>query len=163
MEYRFICEQCGKENIFTGQKAATARYINQRFCNVKCSNKWKSGDNHPKPWLGKSLPEEMKERIKKNVPRGSDSPFWKGDDVGYAALHMWIKKYKHKVDKCEICGSNDDLVLANISGKYKRDVDDFLWLCKKCHYSYDGMHSILQPFRKMSKHYRQRDSKGRFV
>ena len=33
----------------------------------------------------------------------------------------------------EICNKKKKLDLANISGEYKRDVNDFEWLCRSCH------------------------------
>ena len=57
---------------------------------------------------------------------------WKGDKVGYLGLHLWIKKYKPKLDYCEKCGNKGKTELANISGDYKRDINDFMWTCRKC-------------------------------
>ncbi|MCK5625044.1 hypothetical protein KAI04_04330 [Candidatus Pacearchaeota archaeon] len=66
---------------------------------------------------------------------------WKGDNVGYSALHDWVKSNKEFLGKCEICGleSNNRRIIeaANISGEYKRDINDFVWLCRSCHYWFD--------------------------
>jgi len=69
---------------------------------------------------------------------GENNPYWKGDNVGYYPLHQWIKKYKPKPQFCVICGINPPYDLANISGKYKRDVNDFKWVCRRCHMEEDG-------------------------
>lgn len=69
--------------------------------------------------------------------RGKDSPLWKGDKASYSAMHKWIRRQKTKSDCCEKCGKIGRLELANISGKYKRDVNDFEWLCIKCHRNMD--------------------------
>jgi len=66
------------------------------------------------------------------------NPIWKGDKVGYRALHRWVERNKNKSDFCEKCKIYHPLDLANISGKYKRDINDFEWLCRKCHMSEDG-------------------------
>lgn len=62
---------------------------------------------------------------------------WKGDGVGKDALHFWIKRRLVKPSNCDICGKEKILDLANKSGKYIRSLDDWLWLCKKCHYWFD--------------------------
>lgn len=58
---------------------------------------------------------------------------WKGDKVGRVALHLWIKKRLPKPTLCPICKKFPPLDLANISQKYKRDINDFEWLCRSCH------------------------------
>lgn len=64
---------------------------------------------------------------------------WKGDAVGYAALHTWIKRRKKRPSCCEICGiEKPRLDLANISGKYLRDLADWEYLCRRCHMKKDG-------------------------
>ncbi len=66
------------------------------------------------------------------------NPVWKGDDVGYEALHEWIKTHKQKPKICEECHKEPVYDLANISGEYKRDISDYEWLCRKCHMTKDG-------------------------
>lgn len=69
---------------------------------------------------------------------GEKNSMWKGDDVGYGSLHEWIKTYKPKSKLCECCGKKSPFDLANISQTYKRDIDDYEWLCRRCHMSKDG-------------------------
>lgn len=64
---------------------------------------------------------------------GNSNGQWKGDNVGYSSLHEWVTKHKPKTALCENCKKNKSYDLANISGKYKRDLNDFEWLCRKCH------------------------------
>lgn len=74
----------------------------------------------------------------RDLARGERHPFWKGDAVGYHALHHWVRKYKNKPDSCNHCGSSEKrLEWANISKQYRRDLDDWIALCKKCHMAYD--------------------------
>ena len=83
--------------------------------------------------------------VKFNIPRRSLSkskennkhPQWKGKNVGITALHDWIRKNKMKPENCEICGEKKKLELSNISGEYKRDVNDFQYICHQCHMIYD--------------------------
>ncbi len=78
-------------------------------------------------------------------------PMWKKDNVSPSALHIWIKYRKPKPKVCPICKKEKRMCLANISQKYKRDINDYEWLCYKCHfekyhsgsnsYSWKGGHS----------------------
>lgn len=68
---------------------------------------------------------------------GKFNPYWKGDKVGYSGLHEWIRKRLIKPNSCQFCGKNKPLDLANISQKYKRELTDWIWLCKKCHFYQD--------------------------
>ena len=52
--------------------------------------------------------------------KNSGNPFWKGNNVQYEGLHGWIRRYKHKPKKCNICKKKPPYDLANISGKYLR-------------------------------------------
>lgn len=67
-----------------------------------------------------------------------DNPKWRGDKVGNRALHTWIKRHKSKPEVCENCKIARPYDLANISHQYKRDINDFKWLCRKCHFDFDG-------------------------
>ena len=69
---------------------------------------------------------------------GKKNSMWKGDNVGYAALHGWVREHKLKPKLCENCNINKPYDLANISGEYKRDINDFEWICRNCHMKKDG-------------------------
>lgn len=88
-----------------------------------------------KPSWNKGLTKNINTGVKKisEAKMGNKNPMWKGDDVKYEALHTWIKRHKPRPITCEICNNNTPYDLANISGEYKRDVNDFQWLCRKCH------------------------------
>lgn len=68
---------------------------------------------------------------------GKKARRWKGMEAGYVAKHMWIKKHYGKASKCE----NPDCTYenpkrfewANVSGEYRREVDDYIQLCPSCH------------------------------
>ena len=68
--------------------------------------------------------------------------------IGYYALHAWVKKQIIKPNECEKCGlipSNGKdgrslLDLANKSGEYRKDLEDWLWLCRKCHMHFDDVY-----------------------
>lgn len=80
---------------------------------------------------------------KENI--GEKNQEWKGDAVGYTALHDWVKRNKPKQDYCTDCKQpKNRLQLANISQQYKRDINDFEWLCVSCHMRKDGRLDNLQ-------------------
>ncbi len=64
---------------------------------------------------------------------------WKGEKVSYRTLHNWIVNNFGKADHCEHCGKTDAKRYdwANISGEYKRDISDYIQLCRKCHIKFD--------------------------
>jgi len=106
-------------------------------------------------WTGKKRSEETKEKLREkgklNPPNkdyfknhkfvGINHANWKGDKVGYYALHTWVQRTLGKPETCEHCGKTGlkgrAIQWANKSGKYKRKVTDWLRLCTKCHYNYD--------------------------
>ncbi len=107
----------------------------------------KLSDSHlgQKAWnKGKKASKETIEKnrvahLGKNV--GEESPSWKGDDVGYSGLHMWVRKVLGEPEKCEHCYKNGlkgmQIHWANKSRAYLRDVSDWLRLCASCHKKYD--------------------------
>ena len=86
--------------------------------------------------LGRKHTEESKEKMK-----GKNNYGWKGDDVGYSALHSWVKRNLGKPTKCEHCRKDGltgkKIHWANIDHQYKRNLDDWIRLCCKCHIKYD--------------------------
>jgi len=67
---------------------------------------------------------------------------WNKDKInlnaGTDAIHIWVRKRKPKPKFCVECKKVPPRDLSNISGEYKRDVNDFEWLCRKCHMTKDG-------------------------
>ena len=83
---------------------------------------------------------ERTEEWKLNIAKaklGNKNPQWKGDKVGMIALHNWVRRHKVKPKYCECCKLVEPYDLANISQKYKRDINDFEWLCRLCHMKKD--------------------------
>ena len=75
--------------------------------------------------------------------RGKLNANWKGNDVGYGALHDWLKLRLGKPRICDNCVTTKakKYEWANISGLYKRDITDWKRLCVSCHRILDG-HAI---------------------
>lgn len=117
--YRRNCDYC--------ELSYDKEYIT-RFCSRKCFyNSLLIISFHPQ-WRARQSFALSNEK----------NPNWSSDEVGYQGLHRWIRNHKEKSEFCENCGKQSLLDLANISGEYKREINDFKWLCKKCHMIYDG-------------------------
>lgn len=69
---------------------------------------------------------------------GEKNQNWKGSDVGYTAIHDWVKWWLKKPSQCQRCNEDKPLDLANKSQKYLRDLSDWEWLCRRCHMETDG-------------------------
>src|SRR5215211_6957289 len=83
-----------------------------------------------------SKEERMKIRLSK---LGEKNKMWKGDKVGYEALHDWVIKRKPKPEYCEICFKVPPYDLANITGILNRELRNWGWFCRKCHMYYDNI------------------------
>lgn len=75
---------------------------------------------------------------------GENNPAYKGDSVGYFALHDWVRRRIKKPKLCVACKQREARDLANISGTYQRDLSDWEYLCRKCHMDKDGRNEQLR-------------------
>lgn len=74
------------------------------------------------------------------------NPSWRGNEVSYSGIHMWIRKKLGKPANCHQCKIRNKkardgrsyLQWANISGKYRRNPIDWFTLCPSCHAHYDN-------------------------
>ena len=113
------------------KKLFQPRVCIQKFCSKKCSDNAKIGIT---TWSkGKKAPWAT----------GEKNFNWKGDDVGYSGLHYWVVSRLGKPTTCWHCGKSNlhgnSIQWANKSHTYKRDVNDWLRLCVKCHRKYDSL------------------------
>jgi hypothetical protein len=69
---------------------------------------------------------------------GKDNYNW-NENAGYHGVHFWVYRTLGKPKKCLECGVTERLQWANISGKYKREIDDWKSLCVVCHRKFDGL------------------------
>lgn len=88
--------------------------------------------------------KEIKKKMG-DAQRGVKSVHWKGMNAGYHQKHTWIHLNYGKASKCENCGLTKIpkgfkryFEWANISKEYKREVEDYLQLCIKCHRAWDS-------------------------
>jgi hypothetical protein len=79
--------------------------------------------------------EQATERIRAvaTAATGEQHHSWKGTDVTYGALHIWVRKNKTKIGVCSVCGQERYTEWANVGHDYSRDLDDYIEVCKSCH------------------------------
>lgn len=106
-----ICENCKTD--FNKPQCHIKR-VKHHFCKRTCRNEW--------------------QKIRMS---GKNNPRWIGDQVGYVALHYYIKARLAKPLFCSNCGLKKKLDLSNKSGKYSRNINDWAWLCRSCHNYHD--------------------------
>lgn len=90
------------------------------------------------PW-NKGLQTSIEVREKQSKAHLGKKPWNKGlfDLDTYYGLHNWVKQTLGKASKCEFCGRKDYISWANKSNTYQKELNDWIQLCKKCHYNYD--------------------------
>ena len=122
------CLYCKKVFYKTSNISQTVWEIKRRFCSSRCR--------------AKTLPSNRKGKGGLKYS-GENHPGWKGDKVGYFALHDWVIRKLGQPDTCRQCGrsglAGHKIQWSNISGKYKRDLTDWIRLCTKCHVHIDGI------------------------
>lgn len=67
-----------------------------------------------------------------------NNPMWKGKNVGYSALHGWVKERLPKPKLCSKCKKAKPYDLTNKTGKYIRKLSHWEWLYRRCHMKEDG-------------------------
>ena len=80
----------------------------------------------------------MKKESFLGINKADKNGQWKGDNVGYHAVHAWVNKHITLPKVCVNCRSEKNIDLANISQKYKRALSDWEYLCRSCHMYKDG-------------------------
>ena len=106
---RRICKVCGATFYKHPCRILTGRGT---YCSISCHSRDRLGEKHGQ---------------------------WKGDKVGYEALHAWVRRRFGKPDHCEDCGATEvRFEWANKSRTYKRDRLDWMMLCISCHRKHDA-------------------------
>ena len=72
---------------------------------------------------------------------GKDNPMWKGDNIGYAAIHIWLQVNFGVASKCEALdcvGASQHYEWALLKGKtHQRRRENYQEMCVSCHRKYD--------------------------
>jgi len=116
-----ICLYCGKEFVSTDSNGSIGR---RKYCSARCSG--------------------LSTGFKVGQTKGNNNIMWKGNKVGYHGLHCWLTRNYGQPKQCVVCGENRPnkrYEWANISKKYKRDITDWIRMCKKCHNDYDKVNA----------------------
>lgn len=125
------CEVCNEEmHIYK-------YYEGKRFCSSKCRASKLPMPFNPYPKGSTPWNKGIKWDKLSQARQGSGNPMWKGDDVSYSQLHKWVNSKKLRPKRCEKCGEERKLHLSNLSYEYKRDLDDWAYLCVPCHSARD--------------------------
>lgn len=51
----------------------------------------------------------------------------------YRAIHKWARRNVPQPKNCTACGKRKVLEIANLSGDYKHEISDYIWICHSCH------------------------------
>jgi len=90
--------------------------------------------------LGYKHTEETKKKISLSNT-GKLSSQWKGNDIKYQAIHVWLRNTFGKANKCECLNCpkiSKNYEWALIDGKkYERKRENFIMMDKSCHRKYD--------------------------
>lgn len=144
MQHEVICQVCGK-HFLVYKFRLKAKILT---CSIECKHKMQTGQNNPSYKNGLSTGSKGicelcgKEYIRckhkqkycsrqcKIGKQGKDNPTWK-ERPSYRTMHQWVNRNK-PLTPCVFCG-NTKVEAHNISGEYKRDIEDYQWVCKSCH------------------------------
>lgn len=124
--------------------------VRQRNLNMPKVVRKKIRNTLKKLWQNPEYKKQMRRvHLGQRQPEFDKSSSWKGDKVGYRALHNWVEKVLGKPKVCQNCGkictTRNSIHWANKTGKYLRDISDWLRLCVKCHKKHDKFLSSLNP------------------
>jgi len=131
------CQACGDEKYYTKSRLASGR---GKYCSQGCAYVAATGTHRsPKTEIKKGQRIGRKTEFKRTQTLGDKNVNWKGDGVGYWALHTWLNRKYGKPRVCELCGDtkHSRYEWANKNGVYDRNIKNWLRLCKLCHQRYD--------------------------
>ncbi len=132
------CQVCGNEYFRSPYAAKKSKH-----CSLVCHNKvaGRIGGKAKKPGINRGIKRPgltLRNLLNNPCKKGVENSMWKADNVGYIALHNWAHKYVGLKKICSQCGSSLNLEMANKSQEYKRELEDWLTLCRKCHRARDA-------------------------
>lgn len=113
------CEICNTKFYVQGFRVNDK--MRGRFCSTKCQYITYKGKRR-----------SPQTEFKPGEFAGDKHRLWKGDEVGYQALHRWINNHWDKKE-CDNCGAVEKLQWSNIDGQYIRSRIHWQVLCNSCH------------------------------
>lgn len=151
-----ICGVLHKKPVNCSRKNWELKKYCSRACldKSKMGNTYRRGKKHPNIWnkgktglqvaWNKGNGEYAKKLGFGKWMKGQhrqNSKSWKGDSVGYTALHEWLYRWLGQPNTCENCGKSGltghQIHWANKDHEYRRNRTDWIRLCAKCHKNYD--------------------------
>lgn len=152
-----LCEDCGKQLVKRTARWCKLHSYKHRtrpsglkyILHKENPTSYKKGQ---KPWntntrgltkansgsIKKGEHKSVKTQFTTESSEGENNYNWKGDAVGYHALHGWVRRTLGRAVECTECGSNTQVEWANISYEYFREVNDWVQLCHVCHMGRDS-------------------------
>lgn len=148
-----MARNLGTPPAHAGNRCPCGNITKTKYCSHKCYSAAKIGEKHS--WGNKiSIALKGKPKSKTHIENvrqtligrkrldmsGPKNINWKGDRASYGTLHDWVSLHLGRPKSCTHCKSTDPqkkYQWANISGKYKRDLTDWIRLCVQCHRKMD--------------------------
>jgi hypothetical protein len=87
--------------------------------------------------IGLTFSEEHRKNLRLR-PNRKYKKMFNGTSNEYKYIHAWLKKEYAKIS-CNTCGSKNRLEYASLNGEYGMDINNFIVLCKPCHYKHDSL------------------------
>lgn len=136
MKINLTCQVCSRQYAVQPYRAKTSKH-----CSRICHNS-SAGKKGGKAGIGVSRNKGAKhpylaEYNRTHPLKSERHPHWKGETVGYYALHTWVKRNFGAAVECEECASTRNVEWSNTDRKYTRDRDTWRTLCASCHRIYD--------------------------
>lgn len=136
------CEVCNNSRY---KKPSLIKKHKHHYCSQECRVKALNTDRVPWNKGTKGVCKPNSGSISKGQRLSPDTEFkptgvkYSGTLNQYKALHHWVNSNLGNAKVCEHCKSTSKNVYhwANKSGQYKKELNDWLRLCVRCHYKYD--------------------------
>ena len=151
------CEICHAE-FFRTKNDRKHHWEARKFCSTKCANSRANIGQFKDGHIGYRNSGNFKTGHKtwnkgKQHMAESNNPLWKGDAVGYHALHRWVTRKLGQPTTCARCNkqnlSKQKIHWANKTGRYCRVLDDWIRLCSSCHRTYDISNHLVKTWQKV--------------
>lgn len=123
------CLNCGEQYLIWPYRSEISKY-----CSLRCRGKHQPSNSKGKKW---SLASRERVKLLHDINGNGSRNYW--------SLHKWVAYRKGKASSCENCGLNEikrRYEWSNISGEYKRDLNDYESLCVPCHREKDGNNKL---------------------
>ena len=130
---KLICKICGDSFKVSQCRGNKAKYCSSKCFGISEMGKKRHTQKH-------SIESKIKMSLsRRNKAMGKENGNWKGGVDEYGSIHDWVEVRLGRPKKCDICGSENQRYYdwANKSQQYKRDLNDWLRLCRLCHARYD--------------------------